>query len=135
MKARDLNGNHDAVLHLAKVAQRAAIKHWMVNNYVGGRKELAEWNDDRYSYCGFYTTGVMKAGKDEADVHKRRNWSTTGTPLRYLKDLVTAGFLTTDQSREGGIHSFRFNRATCDALAAEVRAELIAEGIKPRNEA
>lgn len=130
MKARDFRGQHAAVLHIAKAAQRAAIKYALVTNYSGGRKELNEWGDDQYSWSWFGTGRMIAQGKEQADVCNRRNWSTTGTPLRYLKDLAAGGFLST--RKYSGIRQFRFNRATCDAMAAEVRAELLAEGIQTR---
>lgn len=131
MKARDYRHGHRAVLLIAEAAQRERIKHRAVNHYVGNEKRLAPWDDLRFALVLFYSCDVVRAGSAMPDPLQRRHWASTSTPARYLKELAQGGFLHMYQDRPGSALRFRFNRAKCDAMAAEVYAELRAEGIPP----
>lgn len=130
MRARDFRQQHATVLAIAAATQRDTIRRRMVTHCAGGATRLAKWDDNCFSLVWFASYDVQRVGLTMEDVAMRRDWHRPATPLRYLKELAEGGFIARHQPRPGAVVQFRFCRAKCDAIAAQVRAALATEGLQ-----
>lgn len=122
--ARDLTPGYCAVLAIAKAAQREVIATWLVS-FRDGQPVIAAWSDHYASLSLFSADAVARLGPTMADVQARRRWVDAGTPRRYLNALAAAGLL--EEKRWSGCVQYRYPRRQLDSIAAEVRAQLLAD--------
>ena len=116
------------MLDTAKIAQRQAIERALTIDWIEGRKPTVDqWDTDCFARCGFRASDMIDAGLSMPDANHRRRWESVSTPRKYLNELVAFGFITA--TRYSGVVVYRFNRKTCDALAAVVRPHLLSRGL------
>lgn len=100
-------------------AQRASIKGVLTCCNVGGRRSVRQWDDLGFYLCAFSATTFAAHAHTGYDSAKR-----------VLERMTTAGDLDRLRPPRARAVRFRFPRAVCDQLAAEVMQELLDEGLE-----
>lgn len=107
-------------LEVARATQLQTIKARLTKHYVGGKKAIDQWGDFTFSLCDFFGFEVRRQNPEYS----------LGKIKRRLDKLAKAGVLNRRKTSISDSIRYRFDRETCDSMAALALAELRAEGLE-----